>query len=284
MRRCFAVLLALCGSVSIFAQGKVSFGNDLNTLIRFGQCGVPEALACQPIPTTGPSPVGVVFMVGLFAGTSSNNMTLQTSVLLNPIGNVTGQPGLIWPPVRVILNGLPAGALVYMQVQIWDATYAIPQAVPCGGYYGASEVFTMTPGGSLSYPSIVSGGGSTCPPVPWFVCPKACPPPSVTLSLVTNPPALPPGEYIGLTLNGGGGPFLIQSAPDLNPGTTWSTLTNLAVTQWSQQWVDPNTNALASAAGYYRVAPCPCSCYGAPYPGASTDIRVTGPQVSVQSQ
>lgn len=249
MRSCIAVLLAFYASISAFAQGRVTFET---TSIEFGQCGVPAGLVCQPVGPPGSSPV--VLIAGLFAGSSSNNMTLQTTVVINPVGG-TGQP----PPTRVILNGLPAGTLVYMQVQIWDSAYAIPQAVPCGGYFGASTVFTMTPG-SFPYPSIISGGGSTCPPVPWFVCPKSCPPDSVRLSLVTNPPGLPAGEYIGLTLNGGGGPLVIQHTTNLGPNNAWTTLTNF--TQWNQQWVDPDTNALSAVGGFYRIVPCSCPCYG----------------------
>src|SRR5262249_27516441 len=60
------------------------------------------------------------------------------------------------------------GALGYFQVKVWDSAYATYEAQAAAGrvgtgldYWGFNNIFTMTPGASISYPPINGGGGST---------------------------------------------------------------------------------------------------------------------------
>lgn len=53
----------------------------------------------------------------------------------------------------------------YFQVAAWDSSYLTPWAsVAAGSLGGWDNIFTMTPGTSIAFPSILNGGNST-----WFV-------------------------------------------------------------------------------------------------------------------
>ncbi|SPE54291.1 hypothetical protein SBV1_180033 [Verrucomicrobia bacterium] len=121
-----------------------------------------EALAGQPIPITGPLPSGVVFDVGLYGGTTSTLLTLQTELPLNPVGGRTGPCSGQLPFVEVDCS-FPGGAPDYFQVAVWNSAYASPflAEAACSQYVGFNHIFTMTPGTSIAYPSIINGGGST---------------------------------------------------------------------------------------------------------------------------
>ncbi|SPE61081.1 exported hypothetical protein [Verrucomicrobia bacterium] len=156
-------LLLLNTALFALAQGKVTLQNDPSTAIVLGDCVFPAdaEFAGQPVPTTGPLPSGVVLEVGLYCGTDSNSLTWQTAVLLNPPGGTGTAPGIIPPTHKVLI--FPGGSPLYMQVMVWDSTYAYPGSVPSGHYVGASSVFTMIPGTGISYPGINNGGGTTMP-------------------------------------------------------------------------------------------------------------------------
>jgi len=151
--------------MAVFSQGKVSLQMDGGSLITLGPpvwvLAADEAVAGQPVSTTGPLPSGIVLEVGLYAGTSSTLLTLQTDVLLNPPGG-TGLPAGAYPATHVILTGIPGGSLAYFQVWVWNSAYPSPAASFAGDSYAASDnIFTMTPGSSIGFPGINNGGNTT---------------------------------------------------------------------------------------------------------------------------
>jgi hypothetical protein len=157
------LLLLAAGTVGAFAQGKVSLQNDAGSPITLSSWDVLAAdmpVAGQPVATTGPLPSGIMLSVGLYAGTSSTALSLVSSEIMNPTGG-TGLPsGVIL--VRHIILPFPGGTMDYFQVRVWDSTYANYEvAQAAGSYIGENNIFTMTPGTSIAYPSIITGGGST---------------------------------------------------------------------------------------------------------------------------
>ncbi len=160
--------LAMTAAAVVFAQGKVTIQNDAEHLLIFptspSQVMAPDVLLTgQPVPTTGPLPSGVILVLGLYAGTSPNALTLVTAIVpINPAAG-TGMPAGMITPTHAILP-FEGGTLAYMQVRVWDAPYpSFEAAIGGGGYLGESAVFTMTPGLStkLTYPAINTGGGTT---------------------------------------------------------------------------------------------------------------------------
>jgi hypothetical protein len=175
MKKTLLTIALVTASVAAFAQGKVSLQNDSGSLYTLAQAGGSQteapgglatltlraggadaAAAGSAIAITGPLPSGVTLEIGLYGGTSSSSLTLQTHTLLNPSGGGTG-PSAGQGPFTHVVTGLPGGVVDYFQVCVWDSAYASPQAaLAAGSYYGGDNIFSMTPGTSISYPAINS--------------------------------------------------------------------------------------------------------------------------------
>jgi len=153
-----------------FAQGKVTLANDSGSLYTLsgapGATLAPDsASAGMPIAITGPLPSGVMLEVGLWGGTSSTALTLQTEVMLNPQGGgggaIAGETAF-----QHVLTTFPGGGLDYFQVAVWNSAYSSPDLSAAAGasgkgYVGYNHIFSMTPGTSFAYPNINNGGGTT---------------------------------------------------------------------------------------------------------------------------
>lgn len=162
-RSLVTVLLLAASTVGAFAQGRVSLQNDGGspiTLSSWDVLAADMAVAGLPVATTGPLPSGFMLSVGLYAGTSSTALSMVSSEIMNPTGG-TGLPsGAIL--VRHIILPFPGGTMDYFQVRVWDSTYITYEAAQAAGsYVGENNIFTMTPGTSIVYPSIITGGGTT---------------------------------------------------------------------------------------------------------------------------
>jgi len=176
MKKTLLTLALVGASLAAFAQGKVSLQNDGSSLYTLtnSAADLPSAdgaLAGQAVPITGPLPSGVVLEVGLYGGTSSTALTLQTEVAINPQGGGAG-PAAGQPPFThtvTSFSGYTAGADAFFEVFVWNSFYTTPQlSLAAGisnpaqpGYYGANNIFQMIPGSSISYPPITGGGNST---------------------------------------------------------------------------------------------------------------------------
>jgi hypothetical protein len=163
-----------------FGQGKLSFDNgDFLHLIYFttntwklapadqtttidnsGFCGGTSLLAGSSLYTglTLSGTPGTImslsgsptFIAGLYGGTSSNSLSLQTTTTIDSLEN--GNPGGV-VPVNVTCINLPAGSPAYFQVQVYDSRAANAMASWNAGYYaGVSQIFQATP--STNYASI----------------------------------------------------------------------------------------------------------------------------------
>ena len=81
---------------------------------------------------------------------------------------------------------------------------------------------------------------------------------SDSAALITSPAFAWPGLHPGLTISGAvGKTFRIQYATSLNATNTWTTITNLTLTQPVQSWVDPNVNVSGGTSRFYRVIVVP---------------------------
>jgi len=163
MKKTLLTLVLVGASVAAFAQGKVSLQNDSGSLYTLSATpAAPDAaLAGMPIPISGPLPSGAVLFVGLYGGTTSANMTLQTEVLLNPAGG-GGGPSDGQPAFTHVVTSLPGGTLQFFQVFVWDNRAATPALAKTDGFYeGQDNIFQMSPSTTIAYPPINGGGGST---------------------------------------------------------------------------------------------------------------------------
>lgn len=178
MKKTLLTLALVAASAAAFAQGKIKLANDGGSAITLSANNVMAAdagVAGQPIVTSGPAlPSGIRLSVGLYIGTSSSSLSLA-SVLgtspnttspttLNPASGGSGVAGVINSQSYQI-NGIGSGT-VFCQVKVWDSAFATYEAEvaahPSGDdYLGANNIFTITLGTSISYPSVVNGGGST---------------------------------------------------------------------------------------------------------------------------
>jgi len=168
MKKTLLTLALVGASVAAFAQGKVTLANDSGSLYTLtnspGALATPDAaLAGAAVPISGPLPSGVVLEVGLYGGTSSTALALQSEVLINPQG---GGGGAIdgEAPFTHVITTFAGGTVDYFQVFVWNSFYSTPQlSLAAGnnpanpGYYGANTIFQMTPGTSFAYPNVNSG-------------------------------------------------------------------------------------------------------------------------------
>jgi len=81
---------------------------------------------------------------------------------------------------------------------------------------------------------------------------------SGSAALIINPAGVSPGLYAGLTISGPvGKTYDIQYATSLNATNTWTTITNLTLTQPVQLWVDTSINVSGGTSRFYRVVVVP---------------------------
>jgi len=173
MKKTLLTLTLVVASVAAFAQGKVTFGNDSNHYFVLGATlpadsalggGVVSTAGNTASGTTGaipvsPLPSGKTLVAALYAGTTAANMTLQTTYLLD--ATTWSQAGRM-ANKGIILTGVPGGAVATLRVDVYDNAFAsAAAAAAAGSYAGTSANFTMTPGASISYPSIYAAGGTT---------------------------------------------------------------------------------------------------------------------------
>jgi hypothetical protein len=168
MKKTLLTLALVGASAAAFAQGKVSLQMDLP--IQFGTTGmlaIDNAWAGQIIANNGTSlPSHIYLSVGLYAGTSSAALSLQSSVILNPPGG-NGTPDGFFPLTHVVLS-FAGGSSAFYQVKIWDSVYGSYEAQQAAGHVGngtdysaVNNIFTMTAGTGISYPAIINGGQTT---------------------------------------------------------------------------------------------------------------------------
>jgi hypothetical protein len=90
----------------------------------------------------------------LYGGTSSTSLTLiSTTTFSVTLGRIASINNLVLP------TGMPGGTAYFFQVQIRDNAY--PSAIVALAYDswgGFSPIFTMIPGSSIAYNSIVNPG------------------------------------------------------------------------------------------------------------------------------
>lgn len=180
MKKTILTLACVAASVAAFAQGKITVATDVNTsLVTFTtdttrMLANDVALAGHAVPVIlGAGQKPLVF--GLYAGTSSTSLSLETAIAINTAAGTGQQDGSITPTHFT----LPWTGLTYMEVKVWDSAYATYEAQAASGvrdYLGTGSLFSMTPGTSIAYPNIYNGGGTTWSPAPIIIA--AAPEPS----------------------------------------------------------------------------------------------------------
>jgi len=81
---------------------------------------------------------------------------------------------------------------------------------------------------------------------------------SVEAALLVNPAGVSLGMHPFLSITGAvGKQFGIQYTTDVNPNSSWTTLTNITLTAPVQEWIDTSIDAVSSPKRFYRVIPLP---------------------------
>jgi hypothetical protein len=171
MKKTLLTLALVGASVAAFAQGKITVATDVNTsLVTFStdtskMLPADRALAGHPVPVLlGSLPSQTALVFGLYAGTASTSLSLQTSIPINTAAGTGQQDGSIAPTHDV----LAWTGLTYMEVKIWEGAYASYEAqvaqIGQAGYGAVGTLFTMTPGTGIAYPNIYNAGGTTWTP------------------------------------------------------------------------------------------------------------------------
>jgi hypothetical protein len=167
MHKLLSQILLLTTTTMAIGQGKLAFLNNSDNLIYFttdpsyllpadrhtgpvvggfalaGSClsagagGTIAALAGSP-----------TIIAGLWAGTSSSSLTLQTTTTIGEF-NMEGQVDL----VNCTFPSLPANTPAWFQVEVYDSRAAnAPAALAAGEYQGESMLFQATPGPAVYQP------------------------------------------------------------------------------------------------------------------------------------
>jgi hypothetical protein len=172
MKKTLLALALVAACVPAFSQGKVSFGNDSLHYYSIGPSVLPGDTAGL-IPVS-PLPSGVSLQATLYAGTTAGSLSLQTTLVLDAVNWLTDGRQI---NKNVILVGVPGAAVANFQIVLTTTGATLPGTIDNGtpltaalfggtSYFGTSGAFTATPGASLSYPGLISGGpaGSTWNP------------------------------------------------------------------------------------------------------------------------
>jgi hypothetical protein len=123
-----------------------------------GLNATPGTIAQLSTPTT--------FVVSLWYGSSSSSLAMVPALNggTSPVGDANGIPGGIPGGEVTLPNGFPANTPVWLQVQVYDATYNSAAAAWAAGHYaGESVVFQATPTVSPGLPIGSSAVSSTWP-------------------------------------------------------------------------------------------------------------------------
>jgi len=160
MKKTLLTLALVATTVAAFAQGRVTFVNDSSHLFVLGNTlGADAAIGGGGASGTngaiaGVLPSGVTLIAGLYAGTSSTSMTLQSSTTLLTGAGLLEQ-GRMSSKVTAMAT-VPGGVPQWFQIAIWDS--AVPSWNLSQTYYGLSPLFQATPSTSaISAPSIMPG-------------------------------------------------------------------------------------------------------------------------------
>ena len=253
------VFLTVTALVAL-AQGKIKLQNDGGSPFTLSDSAhvlaADASVAGQAIDTTGPLPSGKILAIGLYWGPSSNSLMLavndggpgQNPSLLNPVSGGSGVPGIM-NAQSIKISGTPGGSPVFLQVRVWDASYASYEAAlaahPSGDdYFGHNNIFQETPGTSLTYPSTLQGGATT-----WTAVGNENP---LIIALVWTAPQLtitPAGANVTLSWPSPSTGFVLEENPDFDP-TNWSALVQTPTDDGTTKTV---TVPASSEAKFYRL-------------------------------
>lgn len=208
-------LLASPATSLVHAQARVIFVND----------------AASPV-VLRPETANVNLLAALYAGTTSNYLTMQSPAVLVSGGNI--------PPTDVTL----AGAVHYFQARVWDSAYASYEAaLIAGSFVGEGEVFTMN---VVPFPTV-----RTAPPSiysTWHDGP-------IVASQPVQPPVMSNLQWTNgvfqFDLYGTlGATYYVEYSESL-PASSWNSLTNLVMPTTVCTIVD--TSASGSEQRFYRA-------------------------------
>jgi hypothetical protein len=152
MKKLLAILIISLASLTAFAQGKISFGNDSLHLVYYNPAVFGAPLGGTPVDA-GTMPVPLA--VDLYLGTASSSLSLTSTTLYS------GTPPGTWPATSVAVPLFPGGTTLFVKIQVRDFTQPAealwtPSFVPPEIYWGFSVEFPFTLGSGVIYPSIVA--------------------------------------------------------------------------------------------------------------------------------
>jgi len=165
MKKLLLVAAAAAVAVSAYGQGKLALANNDNQLIYFGTSlasgDMGKTVAGNPLAgqtlwsgaggTLSSLAGSPTLLVGLFAGATSDNLTLATTTA--NIGALAFA-GYINPQVAVELPGLPAGTPAFFRIDVYDSrnSSAADAWSMIDRYGGSTGVFQATPAAAAYAP------------------------------------------------------------------------------------------------------------------------------------
>jgi hypothetical protein len=144
MKKALLTVVVAAVSLTVFAQGKLSFSNDSLHLVYMNPDPAmlllaDAGLAGQSVPAFGQLPSGALLDANLYLGLSPSSLALAATA---PFSSIPGE----WMPSNLVLP-YAGGTTLYCQVQVYD---------PLETYFGESVLFTVTAGSGVVYPPLSS--------------------------------------------------------------------------------------------------------------------------------
>lgn len=164
MKKLVTILSLVMGAYSVFAQGTVTFANNVGftTADPSGGTRFVYDVGSALSPTTGVPLKGTNYAAELYYGANAGSLSPLASSVFKFRPLTTTQPGR-WNATtpNQVLPGYDVGATATLQVRVWDiakfATYE--DAAAGGGITGESLPFqyTVPPGGSAASAYFMEG-------------------------------------------------------------------------------------------------------------------------------
>jgi hypothetical protein len=177
MKKTLLTLALVASTVAAMAQGRISIANDSGRLFEIGTAG-----AGTPADAAGPIlnqayPSGNTIVLALYAGTTSGNMTLQTSYAVTGANYLAPGRGATKP---MTLTGVPGGVPQFFNIILTDNGATLPNSIDGAlytrlasdqqpgtllfagaDYYGSSGLFQFTPSTSAIAAPLLTAAGTT---------------------------------------------------------------------------------------------------------------------------
>lgn len=211
MKSLALLLLFLISPLAAQAQGTVQFRNfDATTGLN-----APVYYSWGDFKLSGDQ-----YIVELVAWSSVSNIVNSVPISVGTTGFATGIDAGYFDGGTLTINGIPGGAMAFLQVRVWNTAYGATYADAHDSYFNASDKWGQSP---IFY--VTLGDPNASPPTPpaaliglvsFYMAPSLSQPSPPTLFFIADA-----GNMVlswGIYSN----PYILQSTTDLASGV-WST-------------------------------------------------------------